>query len=73
MNSAVPGQLLRSLPELYAGRTLDQFPHHVVNFVSRLIASDLLAYNEVNLHRGQARGVFNVAEWTDSPSLKVFE
>lgn len=73
MNSAVSGQLLRSLPELYAERTLDQFPHHVVNFVSRLIASDLLAYNEVNLRRGQARVVFNVAEWTDSPYLKVFE
>ena len=65
MNSDLSGQLLHSLPELYAERTLDQFPQHVVNFVSRLIASDLLAYNEVNLQRGQARVVFNVAEWTD--------
>ena len=73
MSRDVHAVLLRSLPTLYEGQTLDTLPQHIVSFVSRLVAANALAYNEVDLRRGSAKMLITPDEFTNSPHLSSFE
>jgi DNA-binding CsgD family transcriptional regulator len=73
MNSDIQDVLLRSLPVLYEGQTLDTLPDHIVSFLSRMISSDALAYHQINLRRSSSKMLINRPDLRDSPILKVFE
>lgn len=73
MNRDTQQLLLRSLPVLYEGQTLDSLPHHVVRFLSQVISSDALAYHEINLRSGGLKMLINPAELGNSPYFKIFE
>lgn len=51
MTNAALTTLLWSLPDLYAAQTLDTLPRRMMAFLSRLVPSDAIAYNEVDLKK----------------------
>lgn len=71
MKSADYATLLRTLPALYEGKTLDELPRCFLEFLSSIVPSNAIGYNEVNLKKGRIIATMNPSELSKSKYIEV--
>jgi DNA-binding CsgD family transcriptional regulator len=54
--------IFQNLAPLYEAQTLESLPNHLLQFLRRVISSDAVAYNEVNLRRPRVKVAVDAVE-----------